>query len=211
MQTLRIQQKNKKYLVYDEDFYIGPVYFNEFLKANIDAGSFKSAGSSDIYVEVTEEQLNVLKELVLDKAYRKGAMLAGRVESCQKEIRYKLGRADFPNYAIDEAIIQLYADKYLDDHRYMEIYVRTFARTKSRELIGRELRMKDIDTTGLDEILDEYYEEEELDIESLIKNLVEKKYGKYDLKDEKIKRRAMEFLFRKGFNTSDIMRYFDNL
>ena len=49
---------------------------------------------------------------------------------------------------------------------------------------------------------------EELDEETIIRELVHKKYGDPDFSDERVKRRISQFLVRRCFSTSAIMNFF---
>ena len=108
---------------------------------------------------------------------------------------------------IEAVIDALYKERYLDDKRFAEAYIRSYARTKSRELIIRELEYRGVGGDWLYDILDEVYDDESLSKDDVIKSLLEKKFRNQDLSDPKTKMRAANFLIRKGFNFGDINSY----
>ena len=108
---------------------------------------------------------------------------------------------------IDDVIETLYREKYLDDKRYAESYIRCYAKSRSRELIVRELEYRGISGEWMQDLLDEVYEDEAIDKNEVIRSLIEKNYRNQDLTNEKVKRRVAAFLIRKGFSFSDINSY----
>ncbi len=209
---LRLIQSNRfrYYRAYIDEVYIGPVYSNDLKKAEIDESEMCSSqeGSETVLTaDVSETEGERLYSIVYSKAFDKYAALLAGAEYSAFDIRYKMKRKDYCERMIEEVIETLYKERYLDDRRYAESYIRSYSRSKSRSLIVRELEYKGIGGDWLDDILEEVYEDEEIDKNEVIKTLIEKNYRGQDLKDEKVKRRVAAFLMRKGFSFSDINSY----
>lgn len=209
---LRLIQSNRfrYYRAYIAEVYIGPVYSNDLKKAEIDEDEMCASqeGSETVYTaDITEAEGERLYSIVYSKAFDKYAALLAGAEYSAFDIRYKMKRKDYCEKVIDDVIETLYKERYLDDRRYAESYIRSYSRSKSRGLIVRELEYKGIGGDWLDDVLDEVYEDEEIDKNEVIKALIEKNYRGQDLKDEKVKRRVAAFLMRKGFSFSDINSY----
>ena len=209
---LRLIQSNRfrYYRAYIDEVYIGPVYSNDLKKAEIDEDEMCASqeGSETVYTaDITEAEGERLYSIVYSKAFDKYAALLAGAEYSAFDIRYKMKRKDYCEKVIDDVIETLYKERYLDDRRYAESYIRSYSRSKSRGLIVRELEYKGIGGDWLDDVLDEVYEDEEIDKNEVIKALIEKNYRGQDLKDEKVKRRVAAFLMRKGFSFSDINSY----
>ncbi len=209
---LRLIQSNRfrYYRAYIDEVYIGPVYSNDLKKAEIDEGDMNTSqeGSETVYTaDISEAEGERLYSIVYSKAFDKYAALLAGAEYSAFDIRYKMKRKDYCEKVIDDVIETLYKERYLDDRRYAESYIRSYSRSKSRGLIVRELEYKGIGGDWLDDVLEEVYEDEEIDKNEVIKTLIEKNYRGQDLKDEKVKRRVAAFLMRKGFSFSDINSY----
>ena len=55
--------------------------------------------------------------------------------------------------------------------------------------------------------MDEVYEDESMDENAAIEDLMRRKYSGQDLSDEKVRRRAVNFLLRHGFSFDQINNY----
>ena len=111
----------------------------------------------------------------------------------------KLLQKRYPQYAVDEAINQLYELKYLSDERFMESFIRSYIRDKSRTLIMRELSMRHIALNDFDEVYDRISEEEDVSEDKAIERLL-KRFDGQDMSDERVRRRAAALLVRHGFS-----------
>lgn len=143
----------------------------------------------------------------MQSAFSKAVDLLSRAEQSALDIRLKLKNKGYNEEEIQAAIDKLYELSYLSDRRYAESYIRRYSGSKSRSLITRELYMKDIHIDDLDEIFNEVYEYENLDEEKIIRSLLEHNFKNADFADEKVKKRAISFLIRHGFNYSSATLY----
>ena len=143
----------------------------------------------------------------MQSAFSKAVDLLSRAEQSALDIRLKLKKKGYDEEEIKAAIAKLYDLHYLSDRRYAESYIRRYSGSKSRSLITRELYMKDIHIDDLDLIFDEVYEYENLNEEKIIRSLLEHNFKNADFTDEKVKKRAISFLIRHGFNYSSATLY----
>ncbi len=214
MKQLRLEKNKSKririFRAYIDEVYIGPVYTVDLKKAEIDIeGLTPMEDGADIVYELDVEDADSdrLYNIIYEKAFSKYAALLAGAEYCSSGIRRKMKEKDYPEDMIDSVIEALYRERYLDDKRFAESYIRSYARTKSRDLIIRELEYRDIGGDWLYDILEEVYEDESLNKEDVIKSLLDKKFRNQNLSDPKVKMRAANFLIRKGFNFGDINSY----
>ena len=207
MQLKLIRNKNFKFFrAYIDEVYIGPVYYADLKKAEIE---FQDEASDTIIFDINETVSERLYSVVYSKALDKYSALLAGAEYSAYDIRLKMKKKDYSERMIEEVIAALYEERFLDDKRYAESYIRYYSRTKSRELIVRELEFKGISGDWMNDLLDEVYTDEAIDRNEVIRELVEKKYRGQDLTDEKVKRRVAAFLIRKGFSFSDINSFFE--
>ncbi len=105
---------------------------------------------------------------------------------------------------IDEVILFLLKEKYLNDSEFIKEYVRSRVTSKPRSeyLMTRELKIKGISQ----EDIGEYFNTHELDEEELAQRALTKVIGRWqDLHPLKRKKKAYDYLARKGFSY-DIIR-----
>lgn len=195
-------KRTKHYYVYIDSSLIGILYRRDLedLQLHIPCDGEKSEK------DVDERVYDKIWQMVEEHAYSKAVSILTVSEYCAKEIRTKLEMRRYSKEIIDEVITQLYEIRYLDDERYAEAYIHTYAGRKSRDLIHRELEMKDIFLNNFDEIYNNVINDDGIDENELINNILEKKFENYDLKDEKIKNRAVRYLSQRGFMVGEIIR-----
>lgn len=125
--------------------------------------------------------------------------LAKRMRS-EGEVRNYLTEKEIDEPIIKEVILKLYEYNFLDDREYAKAYVRTQKKTtdKGTELIRKELKEKWIDENLIEEALNEYSIEEQM--ETAIK-VSEKYLSKNRFESERTLKLKLEHLLkRKGFS-----------
>lgn len=137
-----------------------------------------------------------------DKIYASAIrMLAGREHSCF-ELRKKLSNKGHPGNDIEEIITQLLKDKYLNDARFTEMFVRS----KSNKGIGPvkihlELQQRGVDSSLIDEYLDfnqpEWFEKA-MEVRC-------KRFGEFLPVDVNDKAKQIRFLQQRGFTQKQII------
>ncbi|NLE24534.1 MAG: regulatory protein RecX [Clostridiaceae bacterium] len=148
---------------------------------------------------ISEEQLSVIRDKVLVNAAREKAViyLTYRDRS-ESEILTKLIDAGFDANVAQNAVNELRTIGYLDDTRYAMKYLSERMRTKalSKKSLGFELKNKGIDQEIIEKALSEY----EIDDYEVALREGKRKFGKYDLDDNKIEQKAYRFLLHRGFS-----------
>lgn len=193
MYYIRLVSKKNLYFTYIDEQYAGPLYAGDVRKLGLPLEGV-----------VREEELASIQSLIYKRAFNKACSLLSVTELCAADIRFKLKLRDYPSSVIDAVIQELYDCHFLDDRRYAEQFIRCYAHKKSKALILRELSLKEISVTGLEELADEVYEEEGLQEDAVIQDLLQNRFSGYDLKDEKIQRKIYSFMQRRGFSPNQI-------
>lgn len=174
-------------------------------------GKFSFTISEDDYISMnlyenpvlTEETVGYIKNTL---NFRDAKSLAVRYLSMklrtEKEVRVKLLDAGYDNACTEQVIEELKAIGYINNKLYAQKYV--FDRSKlkplSKKLMKQELLARGIPVDIADEVLEDWKVEDLVVAESLLK----RKFGKYDLADEKILKKAYMFLIHRGFSHDTI-------
>ena len=116
----------------------------------------------------------------------------------EKEVYNKLSFHKFDDEIILLVIDELKALGYLNDRMYAYKFVfdRIKNNPKSKKMLTFELKQKGIDK----DIINDVMEEMNIDDESLGLFLVKKKLSKYDLNEEKSRKKIMSYLRNRGYN-----------
>lgn len=144
-------------------------------------------------------------------AYDKAALLCSRSEKCTSEILEKLKLWGFSAEESEPVIVQLIAEKYLDDERFARAYVKDKFRFNrwGKQKIAHMLRAKNISSEILEmafeEIEDEGYSDE-------LRKLMTDKEKSIKAKDKYDKRnKLMRFALGRGFESGKIYAIFKEL
>lgn len=178
---------------------------------------YKNKSKTAAYETVDEEEIVLddisdaivedIEELIYLRAFDKSLDYLSRSEVSASGIRSKLRLKDYSDGIIDRVIEELYSRNYLNDNRFVESYVRSYMRSKSKRLIVKELENIGIDISECSDAIDGVYEDEGITEDEVIEELLKKKYTKEQLTDIKVKRRAMSYLARHGFSFDAINNY----
>ena len=154
-------------------------------------------------VEVPEALAEEIRTKVIGKRAKKRAMhLLEQMDRTEYGLREKLRQGEYREEAIEDAVAYVKSYHYLDDERYARNYILSYQNTRSRQRIQQDLLRKGIDKRLIEQVLEEAYEGEEL---QMIRQLLQKKH--YDTgTDMKEKRRIYAFLLRRGFKSGDILQ-----
>lgn len=171
----------------------GIFYRGEALKASL---------STDVIL--SDEEYEILLREVLGKRATKRAMhLLEQMDRTEKQLRDKLKAGEYPECCIDQAVEYVKRFHYLDDRRYAENYIRFSQNKMSRRNLSAKLMQKGISRDIVELALEEGYESDE---SKQIQALLEKKHYNPEVKDEGEFRRIYQYLMRRGFRSSDILR-----
>ncbi len=151
---------------------------------------------------LTDEELHSLIEQSEYRRAKEKALyiLSGRNHS-KKELEQKIARTT-SREAAQKACDQMEDLGLINDESFAKMYARElFVRKKYGKIrVKQEMRLKGIDKELIDQVLEEY---EQDDTSEKILEILEKKYSRYK-EDEKVKRRAIAALQRMGYNWEEI-------
>lgn len=111
---------------------------------------------------------------------------------------------------IQQVIHELHKQKYLDDDAFVESYIRykTSSKPKGEYALRRELLKKGIPEAKISA----YFEKNALPEDSLAKEALKKVWYRYkNLESLKQKKRAIDFLSRRGFSFDTAQQAFDEV
>lgn len=152
---------------------------------------------------ISEEELNDIKKSIALKSVKSSAIrsISYRMLS-EKELFSKLIAKGFDEDIINIAIDELKSIGYLNDMIYAQkfVYERIKLKPKSKRVLTMELENKGISKDIIETVLNDIDYDEDV----VIERLVRKKFGKYDLNDSKIIKKAYSFLMHRGFNFENI-------
>ena len=147
------------------------------------------------------------REKIVTEVYSKMAQLCSRSEQCSADIRKKMAAWEIMDELVDEIIIKLKEEKFLDDERFVKAYVsdkfrlNKWGKIKMRYYLKTKGLNDELIEIGLNEINEEHYKK------ALISTLKEKaKKIKSDNKFEKMGQ-IIRFAQSRGFEPEIIHRY----
>ena len=152
-----------------------------------------------------EAEISQLRQTVLRQAAREAAIRYLSVKDrTEQGLAERLLRAGYDREVSEEAVAQMKTMGYIDDTRYARRYISDQLKLKSvsRKAIRMGLRAKGVSDEVLDEVL---AEEEQTDDETALRGL-RKKFGKYDLQDPRIQKKAIAYLMHRGFSYETVRR-----
>lgn len=153
---------------------------------------------------VTEETYRIIMSEILGKRAKKRAMyLLERQDRTEKQLYDKLCQNGYPKECVTEAVEYVKSYHYIDDLRYARTYIRFHQEKKSRQKLKLDLLTKGVNRNTIEQALEEEFE---LDESEKITELLRKRRYQGEMADENEKRRIYQFLMRRGFKSSDILR-----
>lgn len=135
-------------------------------------------------------------------AVKKAMNLLLARDRSEQELRRRLSESGFESGEIDEAIAYVSSFGYINDARYAETYVASYAGKKSRAAMIAELRRRGIEETHIEEAVSVLPEDETEEILALL----EKRAGAPHILDDRELRRHSAYLARRGYGTSGIRK-----
>jgi len=149
--------------------------------------------------DITEEEYNHIKYNIY---YRSAKCIAVKYLSLkirtEAKVVEKLVSEAFDEGTIADVIDELKSIGYLNDRIYAQkfLYDRSKLKPKAKKLLRLELLSKGVSEEVADEVLNDW----EIDESVIIENLIKRKFGKYDLTDVKVFKKAFSFLQHRGFS-----------
>lgn len=194
--TSILEYDKRKVLIQLDGHLIFPLYKSELNKLRLQEGE-----------DIAEEVYSEIMEKILPKRVKLRAMNLLQKRSYTREgLKRKLADGKYPENIIIDALDYMESYRYIDDERYAEEYIRCYCESRSRRRI-----MQDLFTKGVSkEVAEKAWMRHEalnepVDEVAQIKELLRKK--KYDAAsaDRKETARVMNYLYRKGYGTENIM------
>lgn len=149
--------------------------------------------------EITQEEIDHIKNVVNFRSAKSAAVkyLALRLRT-EAEVSSKLKSDGFESETVKRVVEELKSMGYINDEIYAQkyIYDRSKLKPQSKKLLRMDLKRKGVSDQIIDSVLGDW----EIDELSLAESLIRRKFGKYDLEDEKIIRRVYSFLYHRGFD-----------
>ena len=155
-------------------------------------------------MELPEELYRKIMDEVIGLRAKKRAMhLLERMDRTEKQLYDKLLQNGYPQECIDNAILYVKKYHYIDDRRYAANYIRCYQDRKSRLRMQQDLLRKGVSRALIEEVLEEEFQADE---RIQIRSLLEKRGFDATECDEKERQRCYQFLMRRGFKSSDILK-----
>lgn len=190
--SIEKNKRNNRLSVYIDDKFAFTISEEDYISLNL----YDKA-------ELTEETVNYIKNtLNFREAKAKAVRYLSLKLRTEHEVWKKLHSDGYEQECVERVISELKAIGYINNKLYAQKYV--FDRSKlkplSKKMMKRELKARGIDEEIIDEVLDDWKVEDEVVAEGLLK----RKFGKYDLDNEKVRRKAYMFLMHRGFSVGTI-------
>ncbi len=155
--------------------------------------------------EIDDGDLVAFKEAAGSRLAFNSAMFSLDMrDHSEREIRQKLSRK-YDENSVDTAVEKLIDLGFVNDRRYAELLTRELFERKryGKNRVRSELYRKGIASEIVNEVLEEYENENEPDNVQTIVDIIEKKYYN-KLIDEKSRQKVVAALVRLGYSFSDI-------
>lgn len=169
------------------------LYKGEVRRLSLKAGDFVS---EKLYE-------TILREIIGKRAKKRAMHLLERMDRTERQLEEKLRQGGYPEICVAEAIAYVKQYRYLDDARYAEAYVRFHQQKKSRKRLKMDLYAKGVDRNTIESALGAAFCSDE---QEKICRLLEKRHFDYENSDRKEQQKTYQFLVRRGFRSSDILR-----
>lgn len=143
------------------------------------------------------------KSDIRTRAKKRALHLLERMDRTEHQLREKLRASEYPEEVIEEAIEYVKSFHYIDDERYAETFTRYKKEKMSRQQIKQKLMLKGVSREIISNAIEDEYDVDET---VHIRSILEKKHYLADVSDEGEFRRVYNYLLRRGFRSSDILK-----
>lgn len=151
----------------------------------------------------SEQYQQILNDIIGKRAVKYAMHLLERQERTEKQLRDKLNQQGYPKVCVEQAMDYVKSYHYIDDLRYARVYIRYHQEKESRQKLITRLWTRGIRQEIIEQALEEEFAaDEQVQIEALLKK---RRYNPMEA-DEAVKRKTVQFLMRRGFQTQDIFR-----
>ncbi|MCX7843381.1 MAG: recombination regulator RecX [Clostridia bacterium] len=187
--SIERHKKNKdKLLVYIDNSYSFSIQEEDYLRLNLHDKC-----------EITQDEIRNIKNNINFKNAKSTAVkyLALRLRSGW-EVAMKLAAEGYDSEVVERVVEELRSIGYINDKIYAQKYIfdRSKLKPKSKKMLKLELEQKGVSSGIIEEVLSDW----EIDEVSVAEGLIRRKFGKYNLKDEKVFKKIQAFLHHRGFS-----------
>ena len=180
--------KGKKYKVFGDERFLFSLYKNELKHYGI----VENAEIEDTVIEVIRD------ELILNRAKERSLYLLEYKPFSISMMRDKLSNNEYPKDIIERVILFLEEYHYLDDERYIRMYVESYSSKKSKKQITRDLLRKGLSR----ELINSYFENFEYSEQECFKRQFERYIRGKNLEDWQVRQKVFRYFYGKGFSIS---------
>ena len=162
--------------------------------------------SKELFLDLDAEEKS--EEEIKDEVRRaklRALHLLTAMDRTEAKLREKL-QASYCEEAVEEAVAYVKSYGYLDDERYVKVYIESKSRTKSRKQIEQELIFK----KGVSkEAVEKGFEQAEMaDVVEVIQKYMQKKKIDPQNCDYEQKQKFFAYMMRKGFQIEELKMVF---
>lgn len=179
--------KGKRFRVYSDDTFLFALYTKELNRFHVREN-----------MELEDTVIHCIREeIVWKRAKERALYLLERSALSTAVLKEKLRKNDYPADIVERVVEFLNQYHYLDDNAYVELYVHTYANSKSKRQIAYDLRNKGI----AKEVIDACFERLEFSEEACLDRQLQKYIKGKDLQDYKVRQKVFRYFYNKGFAT----------
>lgn len=180
--------KSKKYKVFGDEQFLFSLYKNELKHYGI--------------IEYTEIEDTIIEEirneLVFYRAKERALYLLERKPFSVSMMKDKLFNNEYSQDIIERVILFLEEYHYLDDERYIRMYVESYSSRKSKKQIICDLLKKGLSK----ERIHSYFEKFEYSEQECFEKQFERYIRGKDLENWQVRQKVFRYFYGKGFSTS---------
>lgn len=199
---IEVQKKNKERVnIYVDDEYFISCHMELVYKEGIKKGE-----------SIDKEKLNsIVEEDNFIKAKSRSLRYLGRSYKAEEEVREKLIGEGYDEKIIERTINFLKEYNFIDDNRYVELFIKEKLKKWGENRIKYELLKKGVDDKLIISKMEHIDEE---DKENILSEIAIKKYNSL-VKSEKdlfkVKKKLNDYLLRRGYNYDEVRAVIINI
>lgn len=167
------------------------------------------ANTENISVNQREKNKRVKPDLNVETAKTSAVRYLSLKLCCENQVRMKLAKDGYSKTIINGVVEHLKSMGYINDKLYAQkfIYDRMKLKPKSKKMLKYELQKKGVSEDIIADALDEW----KIDDTIIIRGLIKKKFGKYDLNDKNVLKKVFSFLQHRGFSIENIQEAYKDI
>lgn len=150
--------------------------------------------------EISEDTYSEIYDTLKKRARERTLYLLKDMDKTEKQLRDKLKQSDYPDEIIDSTINFLKKYDYVNDARYVRLYLNLKNGSKSLRQIEMDLLKKGISKDTIRTVINE----SEFSDDEALECMIVKKIKDCDLSDKKQLSKVYRYLISKGFNYEQI-------